>query len=191
MPCPHYQDKAPVEASEIEGRELAIQVIVMALKDYVQASTALRGRCSNNRHIVAEQVRDETLDFLTGQTKIAEFWFSLARLPFVSKRRLDRACQIDGLTRTARAQVTIEMLAAPMRPKSQLDDVVIVSERKEQKAAVGKLMIIISRRAADIRKYRAMRVPWVKIVDWLKKFGVDTNPGQLAGAWARFEKEVA
>lgn len=78
-----------------------------------------------------------------------------------------------------------------MRPKSQLDDVVIVSERKEQKAAVGKLMIIISRRAADIRKYRAMRVPWPKIVDWLKKFGVETNPGQLAGAWSKFEKEAA
>ena len=71
-------------------RVLADAVIQTAYRDLVAARKRLKKKLTRveRRHAQAEVT--ETLQFLTGQTEIAAYWFTLAELNFFDEAQLYR-----------------------------------------------------------------------------------------------------
>lgn len=71
-------------------RALAASVILTAYRDLVAAEKKLK---KPQKRIVRLQIKgeiDEILEFLTGKTEIAAYWFTLAELNYIDKAQLYR-----------------------------------------------------------------------------------------------------
>lgn len=77
-------------------RNLAASVIQTAYRDLVAARKRLKKKLTRveRRHAQAEVT--ETLQFLTGQTEIAAYWFTLAELNFFDEAQLFRFMEANN-----------------------------------------------------------------------------------------------
>jgi hypothetical protein len=121
-------------------RELAISVIVLAVKDYVRSISGLGiGKIRKTVRNQFEMVRDECFSFLTGKTEIARHWFHQSGLRFFSENELSNPSFANDFYKRLTGQVWDRTPAQPKaRPLSPYRMAMEIIRKNKKKIAAVK-----------------------------------------------------